>query len=192
MLRSIKYSVILLVLLVPVLAQSQPGKVYRSLDDVQNPEDVYALKLKRHRLKKIPQEIFTFVNLRELDLSQNYIDSIPPEIVRLQALEMLRLGRNNIDSLPLEITQLSHLVELDLNRNPIEHLPEEMGYMLSLRRLILWSTPIYQLPESFAELDARLELLDLRSCQLSLDDQKAIRRLLPSPRIQWDQACNCK
>lgn len=174
------------------IIQAQPDKVYKSLSDIRNVEDVYILKLKRQRLTQIPKQIFSYSNLRFLDLGQNRIDSIPPDIVRLQSLEVLRLGRNNIDSLPIEIAQLSHLEELDLSRNPIEFLPEEMGYMLSLKRLILWSTFVFRLPDSFAELDGRLELLDLRSCQLSLNDQRTIRQLLPTPRIQWDQACNCK
>ena len=170
---------------------AQPDKVYKSLSEVRNPEDVYILKLKRKRLTHIPSQVFTFVNLQKLDLSYNRIDSIPPDIVKLQNLQELNLSRNNIDSLPIELAQLSKLQELDLNRNPIVSLPEEMGYMLSLQRLILWSTGVYALPESFAELDGRLLMLDLRSCQLSQDDQQAIRQLLPSPRILWDQACNC-
>lgn len=171
---------------------AQPGKVYRSVDDIKNPEDVYILRLRGKRLTEIPKEVFACINLKELDLSRNRLSEVPSEIVNLQQLEVLRLGRNNIDSLPIEVAQLSHLVELDMNRNPLSDLPEAMGYMLSLQRLILWSTAVYSLPDSFAELDTRLQLLDLRSCLLTLDEQHAIRALLPTPRIQWDQACNCK
>lgn len=179
-------------LMLSAIIMAQPGKVYRSLSAVKNPEDVYILRLRHERLTQIPSVIFTFTNLRELDLGRNNISQIPPEIVALQNLEVLRLGRNNIDSLPIEVAHMSHLRELDISRNPIIFLPEEMGYMLSLQRLVLWSTPIYSFPESFAELDGHLQYLDMRSCLLSRDEQDSIRALLPSPKIVWDQACNCK
>ena len=175
-----------------LVSVAQPGKVYRSLSAVKNPDDVYILRLRREKLTQIPAVIFTFTNLRELDLSKNNLQTVPPEIVALQNLEVLNLGRNNIDSLPIEVAQLSHLRELDLSRNPVEHLPEEMGYMLSLERLVLWSTPMYSFPVSFSELDGRLRYIDLRSCLLTRDEQDSIRALLPSPKIVWDQACNCK
>ena len=183
---------IMFLLLLPAFVVAQPDKVYKSLADVRNPEDVYILRLRHKKLTKIPSEVFAMVNLRELDLSRICLEEVSPEIVSLQNLEVLNLGRNNIDSLPLEVAQLSHLSVLDVNRNPLVALPDEMGYMLSLRRLIVWSTALYAVPESFADLDSRLELLDMRSCQLSRDDQQAIRAILPSVKIWWDQACNCK
>ena len=175
-----------------VLAYAQPDRLYKSVAEITNPDEVYRLRLRGKRLTEIPPIVFECRNLKELDLSRNRLSSLPPQIVALQQLETLRLGRNNIDSLPIEVTQLSHLVELDLSRNPLGSLPEAMGYMLSLQRLILWSTAVYVLPDSFEDLDGRLLLLDLRSCQLTRDEQQAIRTLLPTPRILWDQACNCK
>lgn len=183
---------IVFLILLPAIAMAQPGKVYKSLSDVSNPEEVYILRLRHKKLTHIPDEVFKMTNLRELDLSRNRLEEVSPDIVALQNLEVLNLGRNNIDSLPLEVAQLSHLAELDVSRNPLVALPDEMGYMLSLRRLIVWSTALYAVPESFADLDSRLELLDMRSCQLSRDDQHAIRAILPSVKIWWDQACNCK
>ena len=52
-------------------AMSQPDKVYKSLKDVKHAEDVYILKLTFKRLKAIPPEVFTFTNLRELNLGCN-------------------------------------------------------------------------------------------------------------------------
>ena len=181
---------LLLVVALPLAAQ--PDKVYRSLKEVTDPQQVYILHLRWKRLRAIPPEVFTFTNLRELDLSRNNIDSIPSEIAQLQQLQRLVLSRNLIHHVPMEVGLLTHLEHLDLNRNPLESLPDNMAYLDSLRELILWSTNITSLPPSFAELDATLRLLDLRSCSLSIDEQEAITNLLPSVRKMWDQACNCR
>lgn len=171
---------------------AQPGKVYKSLSEVKSPEDVYILKLRWDRLKSIPPEVFSFVNLRELDLSRNSIDTIPPQIAYLQHLEVLNLARNAIHYLPDEIALLPSLRRIDMSRNPLMELPDNMSFMVSLRELVLWSTNLYRLPETFGELDGTLEVLDLRSCQLSISDQETIEALLPSVKKLWDQACNCR
>lgn len=185
-------SFIILVMGCVHLLCAQPDKVYRSIKDVKDPSKVYILKLRWQRLKQIPPEVFTYTNLRELDLSRNSIDTIPSEIAYLANLEMLNLARNAIHYLPEEISLLPHLKTIDLSRNPVLELPESMGYMGSLESLVLWSTNLYRLPESFRELDATLKELDLRSCQLSITDQEAIEEMLPSVKKLWDQACNCR
>lgn len=181
---------VLLAVMLPLSAQ--PDKVYRSLKEVTDPQQVYILHLRWKRLRAIPAEVFTFTNLRELDLSRNNIDSIPPDIAQLQHLQRLVLSRNLIRHVPMEVGLLSHLEHLDLNRNPVETLPDNLAFLNSLRELVLWSTNITTLPPSFAELDATLQLLDLRSCSLSIEEQEAITALLPTTRKMWDQACNCR
>lgn len=171
---------------------AQPGHVYRSLDEVEDPDQVYALRLRWDRLRTIPAQVFEFKNLQHLDLSRNSIDSIPPDIARLSHLQTLNLARNLIRSLPVEIALLSELQSIDLSRNPLESLPDGMAYMPRLNELVLWSTNITQFPDSFAELSETLQHLDLRSCSLTYDEQQAIRTLLPDTKIQWDQACNCR
>lgn len=189
---TIKRFLILLLLLIPIALQAQPDKVYKSLDEVSNPEDVYVLKLRWKRLKTIPPEVFSFVNLRQLDLSNNRIDTIPSDIANLAHLETLDLSRNALSYLPIEVGLLGELQDLDLSRNPLVELPESMAYLPKLQKLTLWSTNIYRLPESFAALDVVLRVIDLRSCQLTLTDQEAITALLPSVKRLWDQACNCQ
>lgn len=187
------FLIFVLVLLASVgQSVAQPDRVYRSLDEVKDPQQVYVLHLRWKRLRAIPQEIFSFTNLRELDLSRNNIDSIPPEIAQLQHLQVLVLSRNLIRHLPMEVGLLSELQHIDLNRNPIASLPDEMAYLSSLRELVLWSTNVTSLPEVFVELEGKLQLLDMRSCSLSYDEQQAIETLLPSVRKRWDQACNCR
>ncbi len=170
----------------------QPDRVYRSVDDIEEPSKVYVLHLNYKRLKSIPPKVFECCNLRELSLAHNRIDTIPPDIARLSNLEILDLGQNRLSSLPIEVALLPRLKVLDVNRNLIVELPEGLGYVASLERLVLWRTGVWRLPESFANLNSHLLLLDLRSCMISRDEQRAISALLPDVRIMWDQACNCR
>ena len=89
------------------------------------------------------------------------------------------------------IALLTHLERLELSRNPLDSLPAAMASMTELKELVLWDTRVTWLPDEFEELDGSLQVLDLRSCRLLLDEQKAIERLLPSVKKLWDYACNC-
>ena len=51
---------------------------------------------------------------------------------------------------------------------------------------------IFRFPPGFAALDATLQLIDMRVCPMTYDDQQAIEALLPSPEKKWDRVCNCK
>lgn len=175
-----------------LVAAAQPDRVYSSLSEVRDPDSVYILRLNHKRLKAIPPKVFTFSNLRELDLGKNYIDSIPPEIGTLTNLAVLDLRRNRIRNVPPEVGQLVGLQLLNLSRNPILELPAELSALVNLKELVLWCTGIISFPPSFVALNYTLETIDLRVCPLSWDDQQAIEELLPTPRKRWDYVCNCK
>lgn len=147
---------------------AQPGRVYKSLAEVQNPEDVYVLQLHNKKLRHIPSQVYQMVNLQTLDLRGNKIAYISDSIVRLE-----------------------HLQVLDLSRNPLMDLPSALAWMKDLRELVLWSTYVNAVPQEFARLDGQLQLLDLRDCPLMLDDQKAIEQVLPTTKKKWYYACNC-
>ena len=117
----------LAVVSVSSFCSAQRDRVYTSLSDVRNPDSVFALKLHFKRLKTIPDKVFTFRNLRSLDLGRNLIDTIPPDIARLVNLENLDLRRNRIRTVPPEIGHLKKLKVLNLSRNPILDLPDEMS-----------------------------------------------------------------
>lgn len=184
-------SITTIVMLFAGTCLAQPDKVYKSLKDVKRAEDVYILKLTYKRLKTIPPEVFTFTNLRELNLGCNFIDSVPPEIANLRHLEVLNLERNWLHYLPDEIGQLTNLVKLDLNRNPLQALPASMASLTSLERLVLWSTGVTELPVTFVALDSTLKLIDLRECYLTDEQMAAICELLPSVKKYWNLSCNC-
>lgn len=183
-----------LIILISLVASAfgQEDKIYKSLSEVKDPSQVYHLKLSWKRLRKIPPCVFTYTNLRTLDLSNNNIDTIPGEITSLKNLQELDLGRNRIHVIPAHIGQLTNLKLLDLNRNPILDLPDEMSGLVNLEKLILWSTGVVSFPPSFVVLNYSLKLIDMRVCPMTYDNQVAIEELLPSPRKRWDHTCNCQ
>ena len=161
--------VFILYIIVLTFTQAQEGRVYKSLKDVTDPEAVYSLQLRGKRLKEVPSIVYSMTNLRELDLRGN-------RIARLS------------DS----IAGLTHLRRLELSRNPLMGLPSAMAQMAELRELVLWSTYVTELPPEMERLDESLELLDLRDCPMTLENQEALERLLPSVKKLWYYACNCE
>lgn len=163
-----RIGLLLLVFLAGAVAWGQPDRVYKSLKEVSDPQEVYILQLRGKRLKTLPGEVLKMSNLTNLDLRGNRISILPDSIACLQ-----------------------HLKRLELSRNPLMRLPASMCQMTELAELVLWSTYVTDLPQEFEALDSTLELLDLRNCPLTLDNQEAIETLLPSVKKLWDYACNC-
>ena len=61
-------------------AQAQPDRVYKSLAEVTDPQQVYILQLRNKRLKSLPKVVLQMVNLKELDLRGNRIAFLPDSI----------------------------------------------------------------------------------------------------------------
>lgn len=159
---------ILMTLCCAGILSAQPDRVYRSLEEVADPADVYQLELHRQRLRHIPAEIYQMANLQRLDLRGNRIAEISDSIALLKNLE-----------------------RLELSRNPLRRLPAAMAQMTSLRHLVLWATYVTELPPEWGALDGTLETIDLRKCPLRPADQEAISQLLPAVERIWDFACDC-
>ena len=158
----------ILLLLLPAVVFGQPDKVYRSLADVTDPNEVYILHLRGKRLRAVPAEVYSMPNLRELNLRGNRISTLSDSIALLRNLE-----------------------RLELSRNPIASLPPILATLPNLSHLVLWDTKVSSLPPEFEQMDGTLLLLELRDCPLTVEDQKAIEQLLPATRKLWDYACNC-
>jgi internalin A len=107
-------------------------------------------------------------------------------------LRELDLRGNHIAELPDSIAMLTHLRRLELSRNPLMGLPAAMAQMTELRELVLWSTYVTELPPEMGQLDGSLELLDLRDCPMTQQDQEALEQMLPSVKKIWYYACNCE
>ncbi|QEE17200.1 tetratricopeptide repeat protein [Promethearchaeum syntrophicum] len=96
---------------------------------------VERLKLSNLNLETIPEMIFKFPNLHDLDLSKNSLTEIPEHIQKLKELRTLNLSSNKISSIPSCIDHLQSLAVLELWENPLLSLPESLLNMPNLVRL---------------------------------------------------------
>jgi len=172
--------------------QLEQQTVYTSMSEaLVNPEKVYRLDLSKHKLQKIPKEVFLMFNLQELILAKNKLTEIPKEISNLSNLQKLNVSKNEITNLPSCIGTLTNLTELVANQNDINKLPPEIGNLINLELLDLWSTEIDVFPEEISKLKDSLKRLDLRVVLINEDKQKAIVELLPNTNIYFSKSCNC-
>ncbi len=158
---------------------------------MKHPQEVIKLELRRHHLKKFPEEILKFTNLQYLDLAKNNIEDVPHEIGELKNLQYLSLSKNNLQDLPVEIGQLTNLYYLNLNQNKIGTLPTTIGYLVNLKHLDMWSNEIEKFPEEMKNMKS-LELIDLRVIMIPDKEQARLQRLLPETKIEFSPYCKCQ
>lgn len=116
------------------------------------------LMLMELTLTTIPQEIFSFSNLKVLNLSRNCLRTLPTEIRHLKQLEELAISSNQLEALPPEIGELTRLTTLWASHNKFTVLPSEIGKWASLTELFLNHNQLKTLPPEFGQLTALKEL----------------------------------
>ena len=117
-------------------------------------------------IKELPEEIKSFSNLKELDISYNKINELPDWIGNCRSLKKLNLRGNCIDSLPDSLGELKNLVFLDAGINHIKEISDNLKQLTSLEYLDLESLSNYKiknLPDWIGELSA-LTFLNIRHC----------------------------
>lgn len=124
-----------------------------------------SLDLSGRGLTRVPEDIFSHINLEVLNLSNNALTgALPAEIRSLQSLRSLDASTNDMTGIPAEIGQLSALQYLDLSDNAFTGLPNELGNLTSL----IW--------------------LDLRGNAIAMQDLEGIREKLLNTEILVDSA----
>lgn len=167
------------------------GKVFTDLEKAMlQPDSVFRLKLRRRGYTEIPQDVFLFKNLKELDLGNNRIILIPSEIVKLQKLEILILERNRLTSVSKEAGELKALRYLDLGLNKIVALPAEISELENLEFLQIWGNELTVLPPTLSKLE-KLKWLDMRAIILSPEERNDITELVPGAQVLLSPECNC-
>lgn len=134
-------------------------------------QKIITLNLNSLQLKLLPPEIALFLQLKNLDISNNCLSELPDEIGDLKELSELRMSHNLLQSLPHsirnfqclknfqcssnrlttfpdEICQIHELKILNLSGNQIDHLPHQIGELKSLNYLYLESNQLTSLPAS--------------------------------------------
>ena len=86
-----------------------------------------SLNLSHNRLSSLPDSIFGFLHLKELDVSHNNLLELPSSICLLDKLRKMDLSNNQISRLPQGLEQLQSLEKLNLSNNPLQHIPLALG-----------------------------------------------------------------
>lgn len=137
------------------------------------------LNLSKLGLRKIPQFLYEFKNIKTLNLESNNLENISSSIGKLKHLQILNLSYNNLKNLPESIGNLKSLTHLLLINNKLEKLPDTIGNLISLIVLDLGANPnprvfgtnqLKKVPESIGNLKSLISL-DIEENQLeSLPD----------------------
>ncbi len=118
------------------------------------------LELNNMGLTYIPDEVWLFTKLEELELSDNYIKQIPP-VTRNNKLKILYLNNNILTKLPEDMSGLKSMHTIDLSNNQLESVPESLLKLKKLRYLLLKGNPVPQEElDRISELRPDLELYE--------------------------------
>ena len=122
-------------------------------------KEVTELDISNCRLKEVPSEIGSLINLEVLSLGENHLRKLPSEIINLKALKKLCLDENYIKEFPAEICKLVTLEQLLMYNNKLRALPSEIGSLISLVVLSLGRNNfLKELPSEIVNLKALKEL----------------------------------
>lgn len=113
-------------------------------------------------LRRLPEELGEFAQLRKLWLGRNNLTTLPKSIGALHRLEGIDLSSNmGFRGLPPSFSQLGALKGLSLMYAPLTRVPQEVLSLAALESLELTATSISELPRTFGAL-GRLKILGLR------------------------------
>ena len=129
-------------------------KAREKLDMVKN-HGWQILDLRNCGLEEIPDEIFNYTELVNVDLSndsycddehKNKIKNVPSEISNLKNLKRLNLSNNQIESVSEQLSKLYKLTYLNLCNNDLTDISEKIANMPSLNEICLDDNPFDMLP----------------------------------------------
>ncbi|KAK0138815.1 Leucine-rich repeat-containing protein 2 [Merluccius polli] len=124
------------------------------------------LQLPKNALIELPPEIGKLPMLKELNANYNRLTKVPPELKSCENLERLELTGNFLAQLPFELSRLKKLVHLDLAENKFPTVPICVLRMSSLQALDLSHNLLTDLPEDTDRLE-QLHSLFLHKNNLS-------------------------
>jgi len=170
---------------------AQSDKIYYSLEETAgvNPDSVFRLDLSKSKLTAVPETIYQFTNLRELNLSQNKLKSLPDNFY-FPHLTVLNLEKNDLDTFSTCLCKNTNLRNLFLGKNDIRYLPECIGDLQQLVTLDIWFNPIQDLPMALTTM-RNLRAMDLRGITYSNEFQKKWTALVPWVKFEFDVGCDC-
>lgn len=95
---------------------------------------IRSLNLSGNKIKKLPAEFGSLVQLNALELSHNMLADIPPSVSKLKKLKSLNLAGNNFTTLNDELQYLDALEELNMSGNLLQAIPPPIVLMRGLKK----------------------------------------------------------
>ncbi|MCA0429862.1 MAG: leucine-rich repeat domain-containing protein [Bacteroidetes bacterium] len=137
-----------------------------------DPTIVTSLKLRKQGLTEIPSDLSKFVNLIELDLSDNEITDFTSKLNGLPNLQVINLSGNKLTTIPTDICNLKGLKTLNLSSNKITS--GSISCLTELERLYLNNNLFETLPTGITEIQS-LKSIYLHSNKLTALDEGLLK-----------------
>lgn len=115
------------------------------------------LNLSNLQLTEVPTSLSSFINLLQLDLSDNQITSGFDRLTNLSALQDFNLSNNQLTAVPNVINSFTRLIKLNLSKNNISNY-SNIGNLNNLEQLNIAANNLEQLPAKIASFSNLLNL----------------------------------
>ncbi len=154
----------------------------RLRDELSNCSELVSIVANACKIKTIPVQIGSLINLKYINLGYNKIETIPESIGKLTELKNLSLGSNEISELPKEFSNLKNLGSVSLEFNRFKQFPKEVLSLDNLYSLWIHNSNFEIIPPEVGKMKALKTMLV--DHQLITDDNiEAINRLNPDLNI---------
>ena len=167
---------------------------YKSIDKALSAQAtgivVEHLDLSKKKLDSIPGEVRELKGLKTLKLDKNKITEIPAWVGELEGLELLSVERNLLEGFPTVVIELSELKILKLGDNLIDEIPLDIDRLENLEHLVMWSNVVRLFPASLSDMKS-LSYLDLLYNDMTQEEQRMLKDLLPEVYIELSDPCTC-
>lgn len=140
------------------------------------PDTVKVLALNQLELKAVPDVIYRFTEMKELNLSGNEIKSADIDLTRLPKLRHIWLNSNQLTDTSLHFPKNKTLKVLNVQGNRFADVPQAVRNCRKLTSLWLGYNKLTQLNQNSFKRLRRLQDLNLYSCDLKILP-KAIAKL---------------
>ena len=104
---------------------------------IKNPSYYKSVRFSNSGLTDVPEQIFLFPNIEELDISWNALTVLPSRLNELKHLKELHVNRNQLTSFGSEIILCSKLEVIQIQDNPLQVISKGIGEMSTLREITI-------------------------------------------------------
>lgn len=143
--------------------------IISSLEAAQSttrPDTVKVLALNQLELTAVPDVIYRFPNMRELNLSTNELKSVSIDVGRLPKLRQIWLNSNQLTDSSLHLTKNKTLQILNIQGNHFSDIPQAVKNCRHLKSLWMGYNNLTALNQKSFKKMRRLQDINLYSCGL--------------------------